>query len=132
MPRFDALGVVVADMDASVRFYRRLGLEFPDPPDPEGHGHTEATLPGGARFMLDTEENVRSFDASWTPPSGGQRVGVAFLCGSPAEVDDIFAELIESGVEAYKEPWDAPWRQRYAQVKDPDGNIVDLFASSTA
>ena len=25
-------------------------------------------------------------------------------------------------------PWDAFWGQRYAQVKDPDGNVVDLFA----
>jgi uncharacterized glyoxalase superfamily protein PhnB len=27
------------------------------------------------------------------------------------------------------EPWDADWGQRYAQVKDPDGNSVDLFAA---
>ncbi len=32
------------------------------------------------------------------------------------------------GTEGHKEPWDAFWGQRYAQAKDPDGNVVDLFA----
>jgi hypothetical protein len=31
--------------------------------------------------------------------------------------------------EGYREPWDAFCGQRYAMVKDPDGNPVDLFAS---
>ena len=35
---------------------------------------------------------------------------------SPADVDD-----------GHKAPWDAPWGQRYALVRDPDGNAVDLF-----
>jgi hypothetical protein len=28
-------------------------------------------------------------------------------------------------------PWDAPWGQRYAVVKDPDDNGIDLFAPLT-
>lgn len=127
-PRFDAIGVVVSDMDASVAFYRRLGLAFPDPPDPEGHGHVEATLPGGIRLMLDTAASVASFDPKWSPPSGGHRIGLAFLCGSASGVDEVYSALVAEGVESYKEPWDAFWGQRYAQVKDPDGNVVDLFA----
>lgn len=125
MPRFDAIGVIASDLEASVAFYRRLGLEFPDP---DGQGHVEATLPGGIRLMLDSEETIRSFDDRWTPPSGGHRTGIAFLCDSPAEVDEVYASLVAAGVDSYKEPWDAFWGQRYAQVKDPDGNVVDLFA----
>jgi len=128
MPRFEAIGLVVSDIDRSVAFYGRLGLEFPDPPDPEGHGHVEATLPGGSRFMLDTIATIESFDPNWTPPSGGHRIGIAFACESPADVDAAYAGLIAVGVPSYKEPWDAFWGQRYAQVKDPDGNVVDLFA----
>ena|SRR5438552_151972 len=129
MPRFAAIGVGVAEVDRAVAFYRLLGLEFPNPPDPEGHGHVEATLPGGLRFMLDTHETVQSFDEKWTPPSGGHRMGIAFECDSPADVDATYNRLIEAGVESYKEPWDAFWGQRYAEVKDPDGNVVDLFAN---
>lgn len=125
MPRLDAIGVIASDLSASVAFYRKLGLEFPDP---EGQGHVEATLPGGIRLMLDSIETIKSFDPEWTPPSGGHRVGIAFLCDSPQAVDELHASLVAEGVESYKEPWDAFWRQRYAQVLDPDGNMVDLFA----
>ena len=128
MPQLDAIGVIVSNMDVSVDFYRTLGLEFPPNPDPEGHGHAEARLPGGLRFLLDTEESVKSFSPDWTPPSGGQRVALAFLCGSASDVDRVFSEMIEAGAKALKAPWDAFWGQRYAQIQDPDGNAIDLFA----
>lgn len=128
MPRFDLIGLVVADVGASADFYRRLGVDFADPPDPEGHGHVEATLPGGLRFALDSVETILSFDKDWKPPSGGHRIGLAFLCDSPADVDTLYEELVKEGLQRHKAPWDAFWGQRYAQVKDPDGNIVDLFA----
>jgi uncharacterized glyoxalase superfamily protein PhnB len=41
----------------------------------------------------------------------------------------VYGELTTAGAPGYKEPWDAFWGQRYAQVKDPDGNGVDLFAA---
>jgi hypothetical protein len=36
------------------------------------------------------------------------------------------------GYEGHKPPWDAFWGQRYAVIRDPDGNTVDLFAPSDA
>jgi uncharacterized glyoxalase superfamily protein PhnB len=38
------------------------------------------------------------------------------------------AELLSLGYEGDKPPWDAFWGQRYAIVRDPDGNTVDLFS----
>ncbi|MGH2776732.1 MAG: VOC family protein [Actinomycetota bacterium] len=128
MPRLDLIGVVVSDLKRSVDFYRRLGFQFPEDPDPEGHGHVEATLPGGFRFALDTEKTVRSFDPDWKPPGDGHRMAIAFLCESPTDVDRVYRELLDAGAKSYKEPWDAFWGQRYAQVTDPDGNFLDLFA----
>jgi uncharacterized glyoxalase superfamily protein PhnB len=128
MPRFDVVGVIVSDLHRAVDFYRRLGLEFPAELDPMGHGHVETSLPGGLRFTLDTEESIRSFDPTWSPPSGGHRVALAFQCDSPEDVDRVYQELTEAGAASYKAPWDAFWGQRYAQVRDPDGNVVDLFA----
>jgi catechol 2,3-dioxygenase-like lactoylglutathione lyase family enzyme len=128
VPQLDVIGVVVSDLSRAIDFYRRLGLEFPGDPNAQAHGHVEAPLPGGLRFTLDTEETVRSFDPDWSPPSGGHRMAAAFLCESPEDVDRIYRELLDAGAESHKEPWDAFWGQRYAEVLDPDGNVVDLFA----
>ncbi|TPQ23863.1 VOC family protein [Streptomyces sporangiiformans] len=128
-PRFDLIGLVVSDMAASLAFYRRLGLVFPEAS--EEQPHVEAQLPGGLRLALDTEEIVRSFHAGWEPPSGGGRIGLAFLCDSPADVDASYDELVAAGYPGELKPWDAPWGQRYAVVNDPDGNGVDLFAPLT-
>ncbi|MFJ6727246.1 VOC family protein [Streptomyces sp. NPDC091281] len=124
--RFDAIGLVVSDMAASVAFYRRLGFAFPE--GAEGEGHAEAPLPGGLRLLLDTEEVVRSFHPEWEAPSGGGRHSLALRCDSPAEVDTVYEELVAAGYAGELKPWDAVWGQRYAVVHDPDGHGVDLFA----
>lgn len=129
-PRFDAIGLVVSDMAASVSFYRRLGFAFPD--GAEEQPHAEAGLPGGLRLLLDTEDTVRSFHAGWRPPSGGSRSALALVCADPAEVDSVYEELVGAGYHGELKPWDAFWGQRYAVVHDPDGNGVDLFASLPA
>ncbi|NLU71613.1 glyoxalase [Streptomyces sp. HNM0575] len=126
-PRFDLIGLIAADMAATLAFYRRLGLDVPAAAD--GEPHVEAALPGGLRIAWDTEETVRSFDPDWAAgPPGTGRIGLAFRCESPAAVDRLYAELTADGYEGHKEPWDAFWGQRYAVVADPDGNGVDLFA----
>lgn len=122
----DMIGMVVKDMAQSLAFYRRLGLDVPAEAD--GEPHVETTLPGGLRLAWDTEETIRSFDPEWTPPKGGDRMGMAFLCDSPAGVDRMYNELIALGYKGYKEPWDAFWGQRYAIILDPDGIGVQLFA----
>jgi catechol 2,3-dioxygenase-like lactoylglutathione lyase family enzyme len=125
-PKLDVFAVVVSDMARSVAFYGRLGLEFPDGAASEPH--VEAQLGGGIRYALDTEEVMRAFDPGWTRPSDGHLHGGAFRCDSPDEVDNLYAELLQAGGSAYKEPWDAFWGQRYAQLRDPDGTVIDLYA----
>lgn len=124
--RFNLVGIVVADMAASLAFYRRLGLDIPAEADAEPH--VELTLAGGLRLAWDTEAVIRSFDPAWEPPAGGHRIGLAFACEDPSEVDATHAALVEAGYRSALEPWDAFWGQRYAQVLDPDGNPIDLFA----
>ena len=126
-PHLDAWGLVVSDMARSVAFYRRLGLDFPD--GAENEGHVEAQLGGGMRLMLDTEDVVKSFDSEWQRSEHAH--GGAYRCDSPEEVDAVFKELLDAGGSTYKEPFDAFWGQRYAQVRDPDGTILDLYAPSS-
>jgi catechol 2,3-dioxygenase-like lactoylglutathione lyase family enzyme len=125
--RFDVVGIVVADMAGSLAFYRRLGFDVPASADSEGH--VEAPLPGGLRVAWDTVETMQSFTPDWTAPTGSSRIGLAFACDGPADVDATYADLVAAGYHGHLEPWDAPWGQRYASILDPDGNAIDLFAS---
>jgi uncharacterized glyoxalase superfamily protein PhnB len=101
------------------------GLDVPETPN---EGHVDTFLPNGVRFMLDTEDEVRGFRPEWTRQAGNQ-LGLAFECNGPAEVDVIYARVIDAGFRCDKEPWDAVWAQRYAQLRDPDGVPVDLYAA---
>ena len=125
--RFDSIELVVSDMEATIEFYRRLGLDIPE--DAGSEGHVAVELPGGVKIQFDTEEIMQSF-SDWTPPptGGGHRVALAFECDSPSDVDAVFAQMIEYGAPSHLEPMDAFWGQRYATVLDPNGNPVDLFA----
>jgi catechol 2,3-dioxygenase-like lactoylglutathione lyase family enzyme len=125
VPQLSAIGIVASDMAQSIRFYRLLGLDVPETPD---EGHVDTFLPNGVRFMLDTEETLLSFRPDWKREAGNQ-ISLAFECGSPGEVDELYTRVTDSGFHGEKEPWDAFWGQRYAQLQDPDGVPVDLYAA---
>jgi catechol 2,3-dioxygenase-like lactoylglutathione lyase family enzyme len=119
--------LVVADMAATLNFYRLLGLDIP--PGCDAEPHVSIDLGGGIGLAWDTEQTIQSFDTGWTPPAaGGHRVALAFECGSPAEVDEAWAAVVAAGHRGHLDPWNAFWGMRYAVVRDPDGTPVDLFA----
>jgi uncharacterized glyoxalase superfamily protein PhnB len=125
-PTLNAFGLAVADMAATLAFYRKLGLSIP--PEADEEPHAEAQLPGGVRLMWDTHDTIHSFDPEFSPAEGDGRMSLAFQCVDPAEVDAVYAEMTKAGYAGHKEPWDAFWGQRYASLRDPDGNGVDLYA----
>lgn len=124
-PSLNALGIVASDMARSLDFYRQLGLDVPDTPE---EGHVTISLSNGLRLMLDSEDEIRKFRPEWTRQSGNQ-LSLALECDNPAEVDSLYSQMISAGHHGDKEPWDAFWGQRYAQLRDPDGVPVDLYAT---
>ena len=127
-PSIDAIGIVASDVAASVAFYRRLGLDFPDG---ELDAHVEAPIgTTGVRVMIDSEEMIKGLDPGFEGNPNG-RIGLAVRLGSAADVDALYGELAADGF-GRTEPYDAPWGQRYAQVADPDGQSVDLYAALPA
>ena len=125
MPQLNAIGIVASDMAQSIRFYRLLGVDVPETPE---EGHVDVSLPNGVRLMLDKEEVITSFLPEWTRATGNQ-MSIAFGCESAAEVDEVYARVVAAGFHGEKEPWDAFWGQRYAQLQDPDGVGVYLYAA---
>jgi len=124
-PVLNAVGIVSSDMARSLAFYRLLGLAVPETPD---EGHVNIDLPNGFRLMLDSEAEIRNFRPDWARQTGNQ-VSLALECQTPSDVDQLYERIASAGFQADTPPWDAFWGQRYAQVRDPDGVPVDLYAA---
>lgn len=123
-PQLDQVNLVVTDMEATVRFYRRLGLDIPDTDPSFQHHHRSARLAGGIDFDIDSVEFARHWDKGW-----GSGAGVlGFKFASRQEVDAVYADLTSAGYRGQQEPHDAFWGARYAVVEDPDGNAVGLMS----
>ena len=119
----DMVGISVADIPRAIAFYRLLGLDFPE--TAAGEPYVEVKC-NGYRISLNAHALEKELMPGWEAPRG-QRVGLAFLCDSPKEVDLTYAKIIAAGHTSVKEPWDAFWGQRYALVEDPDGAHVSIF-----
>jgi uncharacterized glyoxalase superfamily protein PhnB len=124
----DMVGMSVKDVPRAIRFYRLLGLPFPDAAPGEDYVEVKTN---GYRISLNAQSLEKELIPNWTEPRG-QRMGLAFLCESPAQVDATYATVIAAGHQGVKEPWDAFWGQRYALVEDPDGAHVSLFCPLAA
>jgi uncharacterized glyoxalase superfamily protein PhnB len=123
--KMNAIGIITSDMKRSLEFYGLLGLPVPDF-NPE-EDHMDCELGKGVKLMWDTTELAKEFLPGYSHGVGGS-IGLAFECGSPAEVDSTYAQITGTGFEFMVAPWDAFWGQRYAIVKDPDGNAISLYA----
>jgi catechol 2,3-dioxygenase-like lactoylglutathione lyase family enzyme len=119
----EAFGITTADMAASLRFYGLIGVDVPDADE----DHVEADVPGRLQLMWDTEELIRQVEPDLPSPVR-QRVVLAFRCADAADVDATYRRVVDAGFESQREPWDAFWGQRFAYLRDPDGNRVALFA----
>jgi catechol 2,3-dioxygenase-like lactoylglutathione lyase family enzyme len=123
--QLQTVGIVVADMSKSLKFYRTLGLPIPDDKDKETN--VDYKTPNGITLGFLTMEMATQADPNFKTPVG-QSMNLQFMCDSPAEVDSIYARLMQADYESYAEPWDAFWGQRFARVKDPDSRIVNIYA----
>ena len=121
---FDAIGLVAADWEKSIRFYRLLGIDFVGA---TGHEHFEAKTSSGLRLLLDSVALIQKFEPGFVKVRG-TGVSLCFKQETPEKVDELYAAITNAGFEGKKAPWDAFWGQRYACVLDPDGNQIDLFA----
>ena len=124
--KIDAIGVKSTDLAKTISFYSIFGFTFPELNDEDQHIEAIAES-GQVRLMIDSAEMLESIIGDKPVPSNHS--AFAILCESPDEVNSVTKKIKDSGFDVIKEPWDAFWGQRYAIVKDPDGYLIDLFAS---
>lgn len=124
------LGVVVQDMGASQKFYRRLGLAIPE--GSEGKTHVEVKMGSGLTFFLDSNparwvpNYVREDAQGNTAAPEGFRTIFEFYLKTRAAVEAKYAELTGFGYRGLRPPYEAPMRMCFAFVADPDGHAILL------
>jgi catechol 2,3-dioxygenase-like lactoylglutathione lyase family enzyme len=111
-------------MDATVVFYRKLGLTIPDTDPQWQHHHRTAARPGGIDLDLDSIEYAGHWNHGWRGSMGV----LGFKVDSRERVDEIYADLVAAGYRGQQPPYDAFWGARYAVIEDPDENAVGIMS----
>ena len=127
-PTLNSLNLIVGDMEASLAFYRELGVDVPEDVwrTASGGHHVEIDMPGGLGLDLDSEALAAEYNAGWGPAA--PRCLVGFSVASRDAVDERYSALTGAGYEGVQAPYDTFWGARYAIVADPDGNHVGLMS----
>jgi uncharacterized glyoxalase superfamily protein PhnB len=123
---FMGVHLTVKDMSKAIAFYRRVGLDVPEPVG--GGSHVEIEFGRGMHLALSTVELTSSYDPGWRESSRRPGNALQFQLASRVAVDALYGELIEAGAPGHLEPFDAFWGNRYAEVEDPDGNLVGFHS----
>ena len=134
-PTLDQINLISADLDASIAFYRRLGVEIPDTAvwrTPTG-GHHVGVASQSAYEVFDFDIDSTAFAQTWNSGWKGRtdlrgRVVVGFSVATRTDVDDVFRDMTGAGYRGLQDPYDAIWGARYAVLEDPDGVAVGLMS----
>lgn len=138
-PRFTQLNIVSGDTEASLRFYRKLGLEIPNSAiwktqTGPHHISAQALLKGdGATMDIDSALFAGHWNNAWQGRRDlAGRVVISFEVPSRERVDVLYNEMAAAGYSSLQPPYDALWGARYAIIQDPDGIAVGIMSPISA
>jgi 2-hydroxychromene-2-carboxylate isomerase/predicted enzyme related to lactoylglutathione lyase len=115
------LRLVVADLDAAIAFYRDALEAEPAVRVPSTYAEFDTP---GARLALVSDATMGAVVGRPAPRAGDAVV----VCLNVDDVDAAAARMKARGVPLVREPHDQPsWRQRVAHLRDPAGNLVELW-----
>lgn len=131
-PDLNQVDFVVRDLEATVAFYRALGVDIPEGAiwrTPTGAHHVDITMPSGLIVHFDSTALAKVYDQGWQEPSDtGTRNVLSFRVSSREAVDRIHDRLTSLGHRSAQQPYDAFWGSRFAIVEDPDGNHIGIMS----
>ncbi len=137
-PSLDQINIVSGNLEASIAFYRRLGVAI----DEDGIWHTPSGIhhvnvradAGDSKMQLDIDsiDFARVWNSGWQGVEKLRgRVVVGFKLPSRTAVDAIYADLTGAGYAGLQAPYDAFWGSRYAVIADPDGIAIGLMSPAS-
>lgn len=133
-PRLDQINIVSGDVEASIAFYRRLGVSIPEERiwrtvSGIHHVSPDESEEGAFYFDLDSIAFAQKWNRGWQGRDDLRgRVVIGFRFSSREAVDAVYADLTGAGHRGLQAPHDAFWGSRYAVVEDPDGIAVGLMS----
>jgi predicted lactoylglutathione lyase len=123
-PSLNQINLVVTDMDATVAFYRELGLAIEASP---GAQHVAVRFSDELLLEFDTTDSMSQWDSGWRGSTGGSVI-LGMSVESREAVDELHERLTGARYASHQLPYDAFWGARYAIVDDPDGNPVGIMS----
>lgn len=121
---FASIRIVTDDLDGLVSFYERVTGQQAERPAP-----VFAQFSGpGATLAIASTATVTMLGGALTPATNRS----VFIEFEVDDVDSAFAELEPAREDVVLEPTTMPWGNRSALVRDPDGNVVNLFSTPTS
>jgi len=121
---FASVRIITDDLEGMVAFYERVTGQPAERPAPV---FAQFTGPGGTLAIASTA-TVSMLGGTLTPATNRS----VFIEFEVADVDGDFAGLQCSSDDVVLEPTTMPWGNRSALVRDPDGNVVNLFSRPAA
>jgi hypothetical protein len=76
-PVLHQISLIARDHDATLAFYRKLGVDIPANP-PEELRHSKADLGGGIDLEFDNEKLAGVYNAAWRKAGGSSRALIGF------------------------------------------------------
>ena len=121
---FASVRIITDDLEGMVAFYERITGQPAERPAPV---FAQFTGPGGTLAIASTA-TVAMLGGTLTPATNRS----VFIEFEVADVDGDFAGLQLGSDDVVLEPTTMPWGNRSALVRDPDGNVVNLFSRPAA
>lgn len=121
---FASVRIITDDLDRLVEFYERVTEVSAKRPAPV---FAEFVLPS-CTLAIGHSQTVRMFGADSVRAADNRTVILEFRV---RDVDAEYARLKPLVDEWVQEPITMPWGNRSALLRDPDGNLINLFAPVT-
>lgn len=125
------LNIVSDNLDATIAFYRRLGIAMGDPALTSAGEpfHLNSEAGEGALLEVDSAVFARAWNEGWKDePNLAGRLLIGVHVDTREEVDRLYGEAIAAGHRGLQPPHDAFWGARFAVVEDPNGIAVGLLS----